>query len=352
MSESLSRTRLHQGYRYKNKALIKVLQILDSFLSLLPRRRSPLPAAPRSILVMKPDHLGDLLMATAVLPLLAARYPQADIDMLCGAWGGAILANNPALRRLIPLDHIYYDRRQVSSLRKLLDFCKSLGHTVKQLRAERYDLCLNLRDAGGDLILLARLGGCRHVIGHATGGGGALLDTVVPWNQGRHEVEHYLEVLQPLGIEASKADLRYRIFPQSGDQTRVNQLVEQHRLGRFVVLHPGSGDSRKLRPASFWAEVINDIDDSCRIVITGTKDEEHLCTEICALTSRKILCLAGEMTVAQLYLFLQRASALYALDSLAAHLGAAAGVSAIVFWSETNDPEQWRPLGDTVQLKI
>ncbi|HZV82403.1 MAG TPA: hypothetical protein VFF53_09580, partial [Geobacteraceae bacterium] len=147
----MSRTRLHRGYRYKNKALIKVLQVLDYLLSLLPRRHSPLPVTPRAILVMKPDHLGDLLMLTAVLPLLASRYPQAGIDVLCGAWGGAILANNPAVRRLLPLEHIYYDRRQVSPFRKLLDFCKSLGHTVKQLRAERYDLCLNFRDAGGDL---------------------------------------------------------------------------------------------------------------------------------------------------------------------------------------------------------
>jgi heptosyltransferase-3 len=300
---------------------------------------------------MKPDHLGDLLMVTAVLPLLAQRYPNAAIDLLCGPWGGAVLGNNPALRRLLPLTHLFYDRRPVSRLRKLLDFCRSLGRTVGLLKAERYDLCLNFRDAGGDLILLARLGGCRHIVGHATGGGGALLDTVVPWTEGRHEVEHFLEVVRPLGIEADLADLRYRIFPQPADHGRVNGLIEQYGLGRFAVIQPGSGDRRKLRPAAFWAGLIGTIDPSWQIVLSGSKDEEPLCREIAGHTDRPLVCLAGELTVAQLYLLLQKAAVLHALDSLAAHLGAAAGVATIVYWSETNDPGQWRPLGKTVEVR-
>lgn len=352
MSEPLRRTGLKHGYRFKSMAVIYVLKCLDCLLSLPGRRNSPLPAAPRSILVIKPDHLGDLLLLTSVLPLLSNRYPQASIDLLCGAWGGAVLGNNPALRRIIPLEHILYDRRQISSLRKLLDFCKSLGHTVMSLRAERYDLCLNLRDAGGELILLARLGGCRHIVGHLTGGFGALLDSPVPWAEGLHEVAHYLEVLRPLGIEAKISDLRYQLFPQAADYDRVNLLLRQHQLNKFVIIHPGSGDVRKLRPASFWAKLTEELDPACQVVFTGTKDEEYLCTDICRCTERKLLCLAGQMTVVQLYLFIQKASALYALDSLAAHLGGAAAVPTVVYWSETNDPGQWRPLGNNVELRF
>jgi ADP-heptose:LPS heptosyltransferase len=345
-----ARTRLHHGYRFKRRALVTLLRVFDGVLKLLPHRSVPIPEAPRSILVMKPDHLGDLVMVTAVLPLLADRYPGVAIDVLCGPWGGAVLENNPAIRWLLPLEHILYDRRPVSAVRKLLDFFRSLGHTVKQLRAERYDLCLNLRDAGGDLIFLARLGGCRHVIGHSSGGLGPVLDTAVPWTEGVHEVEHYLEVLRPLGIEASPAGLRYRLHPQPADREKVSLLLERHRIGRFVVIHPGSGDLRKLRPASFWAGVVDSVDD-CRVVMTGSKDEERLCADICGHTDRELLCLAGELTVVQLYLLLQKAEALYALDSLAAHLGGAAGVPTTVYWSETNDPEQWRPLGETVTVK-
>lgn len=351
MSVEFLKTRLHHGYRYKSRIFIFWVMFFDGLLSLFPRRRSPIPAQPRSILIMKPDHLGDLLMISAVLPFLRERYPEAAIDILCGSWGSSILQNNPAIRRLVKFDHIAYDRRRISACRKLLDFLLAVRQTVVRLLQERYDLCLNLRDAGGDLILLARLGGCRHVIGHATGGCGPLLDTVVPWNEGLHEAEHYLEVLRPLGVDAALADLVCRIFPQPDDHTAVAALLAEYHLDSFVVVHPGCGDRRKLRSAAFWAGIIDSLDPCFQVVITGTLDEEPLCREIEKLTSRPLHCMNGRLSVAQLYLLLDKAAALYALDSLAAHLGASAGIPTTVFWSETNDPGQWRPLGKKVEIR-
>lgn len=350
--EAFLKTRLIAGYRYKNRVIAGFLIILDSLLAVFPHRYSPLPADPRSILIMKPDHLGDLLMLTSVLPLLTERYPQASVDLLCGPWGTAVLSDNPSIRKIVKFGHLLYDRRTVSPFRKLLDFCKSVGHTVKQMRGERYDLCLNFRDAGGDLILLARVGGCRHIIGHGTGGLRSLLDTEVKWSEGVHEVQHYLEVLKPLGIDASLDGLHYMLFPQQSDHERVNCLLRQHRLESFVVIHPGSGDVRKLRPVSFWADLVEGVDASFQVVFTGTKDEEHICADICRHTGRKILSLAGQMTVVQLCLFMQKSAGIHALDSLAAHLGAAAGVNTVVYWSQTNDPGQWRPLGGKVELRF
>jgi heptosyltransferase-3 len=346
------RTRLQQGYRYKNRALIIALQILDYLLSLLPRRRSVLPPSPRSILLMKPDHLGDLLLFTAILPLLAKRYPDTAIDLLCGPWGEPIVVNNSRLRRTIPLAHIAYNRGRMSLVRKLLDFLRGVGHMLKVMHHERYDLCLNLRDAGGDLVVLARLGGCRHIVGHATGGCGPLLDTVVPWVEGCHEGEHYLELLRPLGITASLADLRYVLFPSPADEAFVAAILAEYRLESFVVLHPGCGDKRKLRSSDFWIEVVAGIDPDVSVVVTGTADEMPLFEEITVKADRTLIALLGGLSITQLFVLMRKAVKVYTLDSLAAHLGAAAGVPTRVFWSDTNDPVQWRPLGEQVELCI
>jgi len=339
-----------KGYRFRNRRLITILKLLDMLMGLFPRRVSPLPSAPRSILIMKPDHLGDLLMVSAILPLFAKHYPDAAIDLLCGPWSEPIVVNNHRLRRTIPLAHIAYNRGRMSFARKLLDFFQGVGRTLKIIRRERYDLCLNLRDAGGDLILLARLGGCRHIVGHATGGCGPLLDTVVPWVEGRHEVEHYLELLRPLGIEASLAELNYEIFPSLEDEVHVARIIEAYRLAPFVVLHPGSGDKRKLRSSNFWAEVIARIDPALGVVVTGTEEELPLFAAIAGTSKRKIHAIFGELSIAQLFVLMRSSRAVYALDSLAAHLGAAAGVPTRVFWSDTNDPDQWQPLGATVEI--
>lgn len=352
MAGETLKTRLHQGYRFKSRLVLASVRSLDFLLGLLPRQRSRLPEQVRRILLIKPDHLGDLLLTTAIFPLVAERYPGAAIDLLCGSWGKPVVAGNLLLRRLICFDHPLYDRSGRPIHRKLLAIWPALRHIIAALRRERYDLCLNLRDSGGDMILLARIGGCRHIVGHGTGGCGPLLDTLVAWGEGKHEAEHYLELLAPLGITAGLDALHYGLEPAPDDQAAVDALLRAEGIGRFAVIHPGSGDRRKARPAGFWAQVVETIPSDCQIIVTGTADEQPLYEEIAAATDRNMISFMGRLTVARLFALFRRAGTVYCLDSLAAHLGGAAGVRTVVYWSRTNDPGQWRPLGDSVELVL
>src|ERR1700726_2180473 len=63
------------------------------------KARQPLPAAPR-ILLIRPDHLGDLVLTTPVLHALKQHVPDAQITMMIGPWSGEIVARHPAIDRL------------------------------------------------------------------------------------------------------------------------------------------------------------------------------------------------------------------------------------------------------------
>lgn len=341
---------LHMGYRFKDRRVILLCRVMDAVLAFLRIKQRPLPDRVGKILLMKPDHLGDMLMLTAVLPLLQERFPQAAMDMLCGSWGLAVLENNPLVRKRIVLDHPAYNRNKISLAGKFQAFLRTLVETVATLRRERYDLCINFRDAGGDLVLLARLCGCRHIVGHASGGFGPLLDTVATWEEGKHEIEHYLEVLAPLSIRASIGDLGYLLYPSPSDEERVSAIIGEYRLGPFVVLHPGSGDPRKLLDGSAWARLVEAQDEGVRVVFTGTGDERRIFDDVSRLVKREMVCLMGELSIPQLLLLFRRARRVYTLDSLAGHLGGMSGTHTVVFWSPTNDPGQWRPLGGDVEL--
>ena len=343
-------TTLHDGYRFKNSCVLRCLRFVDGLLSFLPGRDAPVPGNPRTILLLKPDHLGDMLMLTAVLPLLHERFPSAAVDIACSLSSAEILRDNPHVRRLLPLQHILYNRKNSPLLSRLADFIGSLFRLLVAMRRERYDLALNLRDAGGDLILWARIGGCRCVVGHDTGGFGPLLDKVCPWGEGKHEVEHYLEVLQPLEIPSTLDRLNYELFPAEADRAFVDGLLAQQISGPFVVLHPGCGDTRKLKPAAFWASLVSRFEKDVTVVVTGSAAETGLCSEIAALTDGKVVGLAGLLSIQQLFLLYRNAKRVYALDSLAGHVAACAGVPATIFWPEFHDVSQWRPLGGNIEI--
>ncbi len=57
--------------------------------------------APRSVLLIRPDHLGDMLFATPSFRLLREALPQARITLLAGPWSQAVVAGNPDLDELV-----------------------------------------------------------------------------------------------------------------------------------------------------------------------------------------------------------------------------------------------------------
>jgi len=344
------KTTLRRGYRFKNRWVIIALALIDCLLGHICGKGRPLPDRVAKILLIKPDHLGDMLMLTSVVPLIKNRYKDADIDIVCGAWALPVLENNPFIRKRIVLNHPAYNRGSLSFFRKLADFFKTLVSTLKTLRRERYDLCLNFRDAGGDLVLLARLGNCRFIAGHCTGGFGPLIDAVADWREGVHEVAHYLEVAGMVGVGAPLKGLRYELYPGKEDYAFVEAVLERFGLTDFVAIHPGSGDKRKLRDGNFWARVVRNVDDRSRVAITGSKEEGRFFAEIAAAAGEGLSDLTGAFTILQLLVFFQRARHVYTLDSLAAHIAALSGTKATVFWNDLNDAEQWRPLGDNIEV--
>ena len=76
----------------KRLALAVILPALDLLLRLFHRTRPIDAATPlRRILVFRPDHIGDAIMATAVLRPLREKYPDATLPS-ASAHGRAIFS--------------------------------------------------------------------------------------------------------------------------------------------------------------------------------------------------------------------------------------------------------------------
>src|SRR5437588_668906 len=58
------------------------------------------PTAPR-ILLIRPDHLGDLVLTTPILNAIKQHAPNAHITMMVGSWSSEIVARHPAIDRLV-----------------------------------------------------------------------------------------------------------------------------------------------------------------------------------------------------------------------------------------------------------
>lgn len=91
----------------------------------------------RRILLIKMRFHGDMLLTTPVISSLKKNYPDAKIDVLLYQDAIPILSENPEINALYGIKN-----KKAKASEKIANFF----HLIKVLRANKYDLIVNLTD--------------------------------------------------------------------------------------------------------------------------------------------------------------------------------------------------------------
>ena len=126
------------------------------------RRGGAIKVPQPQILLIRPDHLGDMLLVTPILQAIKARIPDAHITMMVGPWSAEVVERHPAVERLITCPFPGFQRASQKPLEpnptSSWEPLPILFKTARQLRSAHYDLAINLRPDfwwGGALLYLA-----------------------------------------------------------------------------------------------------------------------------------------------------------------------------------------------------
>ena len=138
--------------------------------------------APRRILIVQLDHLGDSVLSSPLVARLRRAYPAATIDVLASPSNHEVFEADPGVNQVRIAERTWFERHP--SRWGLLGAVWRLGRSI---RSAKYDLGIDVR---GDVlsVLVLALGGIPRRVGWAMGGGAFLLTDIVDWVRGRHEV--------------------------------------------------------------------------------------------------------------------------------------------------------------------
>jgi heptosyltransferase-2 len=379
-------------YRYSKRRwriLVRALDVLGALAMRPWRWLRPVSSlgAPKRILVVQLDHLGDAVLTSPMLAGLHAAYPEALIDVLASPSNHEVFEADPHVHRVQMAERSWFERDRGRW---------ALGSAVwelgRSLRATRYDLGVDVR---GDIltVLVLALAAIPRRVGWAMGGGGFLLSDVADWIPGRHEVSSRLALLGRLGIPSNDHP-RVAVHVTDRDRTRVarwlreaweesqpltrrpiavgsvkqckaaNGLVGRDaptfleeitqddadwlHAGRFgapaplLAAHLGAGTAAKRWPPAHWKVLIDRfLGDGWRVVVIGGPEDADAARMLEPHSSLRDW--TGRMTVPQTTAFLERADLFLGADSGPSHLAACAGTPSVVLFSGTNRPRQWRP---------
>jgi heptosyltransferase-2/heptosyltransferase-3 len=341
------------------------------------RPRGPIGA----VLYLKPDHLGDLLLATPALSALRQSLPGAQITALIGPWSEMILRRNPDIDALLTCPYPGFARattdhrapaphngaavtnRRWSVASRLPSIVRpylTLLRYALLLRAQPYDAAIVGRDDHWWGAALALLAGVPIRIGFAVPECRPFLTTALPWNPEEHVTRQGLALVQAIDKQRTSLSRHLPVSPSPGlpifpaarfdlapaDLDWAGNWLREQRDGPFVVLHPGTAGPDKLWFPERWAAVADALQrDGAQIVLTGGPDEQALVAAVAAYMATPARQLAGKTSIGQLAALLRQAELVLGVDSGPLHLAAAQGTRTLHLYGP-GDAGRFGPWGD------
>lgn len=333
-------------YFYKNKIVFYIFKVLDFILYFTKKKRQP-PKYINKILLIKPDHLGDVLLFTSVLNPIKEKYHDARVDIIAGSWSGAILQNNPNINKIYKVDHYKLNRVKKSKISKLWIFVTTYFKTLREIRRERYDVVLNFRSDGNNLITLQLLAAAKFNSGFAASGLSSLLDAEIEFKPNMHEIEHFCNLLEVINIYKKQNEISPFVFMDDKDKAYVKGIISNFNLHDFIIIHPGSGKTDALMSVDFWKNIIKKHQNR-QIAFCGTLDEKNLIEDLLELNNT--INLLGSFNIPQLIEFYSKSDKIYTVESISAHLASMTNVETVSFYRTSSDVFRWAPIGKNVEV--
>ena len=311
------------------------------------RKRLPKDFAPERILVIKLDHIGDVLLATPVFSNLRRAYPNAELHALTGAWSRVVLEKHPDVNNVVEYNSPAFCRTgQPTSLRETFKL-------YRQLRRQKYGLIVELRSDWRTVwfaflrLTPKRLSRAALQVANKLG---------FAQFSGTHETTRNLDVLRQAGIPTSVETAIFSVTTEdkkwASDFLATYQIDGQHPL---IAIHPGSPIALKRWLPERYAELADWLiaQKRAQILFVGVKDEIPITTEIQARMRGESINIAGKTTLTQLASILPTCNVFIGNDSGPMHLAAAVGTQTVGLYGP-GDPTRFGPAGtkcQTIQRK-
>jgi heptosyltransferase-2 len=274
-------------------------------------------------LVIQTAFLGDVVLTTPLLSLLAQRHGPVDVVTTPAA--ATLLETHPAVRSVIRYDKHGSDTGW-----------RGIRKVASQLRLRPYT-SVYLPHRSVRSAVLAMLSGAPERIGFAGSPAALTYTRRVPRPREGHEVERLL-TLAGSAESAPGVNLALTV----SDYAAADAWLAAHGVSsRFVALAPGSIWGTKRWP--YYAELAAGLDRPC--VVVGGADDRLLADAIVAAAPRRTVSAAGELGLRVSAALIQRAAVLVTNDSAPLHLATAVGTPIVALFGPTVPDFGFAPRG-------
>jgi heptosyltransferase-2 len=295
----------------------------------------------KKILILRPDRIGDIILATPSLEAIRDSFPDAYIALLVSTQTRDLVISNPFVNEVIAIRY-----------KGITGLFRNKG-LIERLRRRQFDLAVVLYPAlwCSLLTFLCRI---PHRLGYDFHGNGFLLTIKVPYRcekEIKHEVDVNLDVLRAIGVEQKRKELHISISETA--EKRITSFLNNNQIKpneKVVIIHPGSFEKYIRWRSSGFAEVADRLNDECgvRVVILGGPNEGEIVNDVIKKMKKKAIPALG-LTIAETTSLIKRANLFIGNSTGPMHMAAALRIPVVAIFGNIHPLDcyqKWGPYGE------
>ena len=328
----------------KSKPFVLILEKIYRFFDRF-KKRTATPSTPRRILLCNWASLGDLVIATSIIPPLKHAYPEAKIGFLVAHWTKEVVEKHPDIQWIHTAESWKNMRLDQPLWRRFLIYIKSARKARREIKKINYDLSIELYPFFFNASAL--LWRCRipERVGFNSAGFSSLLTKSSSWGGKGYLAERYqlllkeLNILVPFGLTPSLGEV------SNVPSDRLKKLIPLSVFKKgYIILHMGSGGLNKEWKEEHWKKLAETLVSSGHSLIftgKGSREKNRISNVISGLHSCYDLC--DSICWDDLLFLIKNTLALVSLDSVTVHIAGAFNKPCIILFLDTYDPSLWSP---------
>lgn len=299
-----------------------------------------------SILCVRPDNLGDVLMTTPAIRALRHAHRGRRITLLTSTAGASVARHIPEIDDLVVFDPPWYRHARTGG-------ADAVARAIEDIRERKFDAAVLFTVFSQNPLpnaMLCYQAGIPRVAGYCRENPYELITDWLPDKEplygARHEVQRQLDLATELG--ARPDDTAMSLHVPADALATAEQVLEDSGIDMrqpWLLLHPGASEARRRYPPERFAIAARDIAECLgyQVVITGTSAEAPLAESIADCCDSDVVSIAGRLDMASFIALVNRAPLLISNNTGPAHIAAAVQTPVVVLYALTNPQHApWR----------
>ncbi|RKY32851.1 MAG: hypothetical protein DRP67_00300 [Candidatus Omnitrophota bacterium] len=316
------------------------------FFPFLFSRKNP-PEIFNKILILRLDHIGDVVMSSSVYRAIKKKFPKVKISVMAGSWAEEILKFNPYIDEIILCDCPWWKAVRNQQYSYLKWFLFEYPKIIKKIRNGKFDIGIDLRGDFRHILFFLFPGNIKFKLSYNRSGGEYLLDRAVSYDINMHEVDKNFKLLEILGIRnVSMEDKRPEIFITDEIRNRVEKLIKKEKVKDKVkvIIHPGAGNYLRRWEEIKFAEIIDWLKSNynCEVFVVGSEEEKPIAEKIIKYCKNDFINFTGKLSILETAALIEKGDLFIGNDSAIGHIASCFDIFILTLFGP-NFPERCRP---------